>query len=197
VDGGLLVDVTITNITMRDIKNAPIFLRLGSRLRGPGGIAVGELRTINISNVVVWNADPRYASIIAGIPGHDVEDVKLSNIKIYYQGGGAATQADLLPPDRETNYPEPSMFGELPAYGFFIRHVSGIELNSVEVNYIKAEQRPAFVLSDVRDASFINVRAQHALHAPVFWLKNVAAFTTLGCRDVPDARLERVDQKKL
>jgi polygalacturonase len=204
VDGGLLVDVTITNITMRDVVNSPIFLRLGSRMRGPKGTAVGELRTINISNVVVWNAEPRYASIIAGIPGHDVEDVRLSNIKIYYQGGGTAVQAGgtgsealLLPPERETNYPEPSMFGELPAYGFFIRHVKGIELNSVEVSYIKEDQRPPFVLSDVQDATFTNVKAQHALNVPVFSLKNVADFSTHACRDVPDTRLERADQRKL
>ena len=158
VDGGLLVDVTITNITMRDVKNAPIFLRLGSRLRAPKGAVPGELRTINISNVVVWNADPRYASIIAGIPGHDVEDVRLSNIKIYYQGGGTAAQAVLSPAERESSYPEPSMFGETPAYGFYLRHVKGIELNSVEVSYVKEDQRPPFVLTDVQDASFINVR---------------------------------------
>lgn len=197
VDGGLLVDVTITNITMRDIVNAPIFLRLGSRMRGPKGVTVGELRTINISNVVVWNADPRYASIIAGIPGHDVEDVRLSNIKIYYQGGGTAAQAAVTPPERETNYPEPSMFGELPAYGFFIRHAKGIELNSIEVSYLKEDQRPPIVLTDVQDASFSNCRAQHAAGVPVFSLKNVVDFSTHGCRDVPDTRFERVDQKKL
>jgi len=197
VDGGLLVDVTITNITMRDVKNAPIFLRLGSRLRAPKGAVPGELRTINISNVVVWNADPRYASIIAGIPGHDVEDVRLSNIKIYYQGGGTAAQAVLSPAERESSYPEPSMFGETPAYGFYLRHVKGIELNSVEVSYVKEDQRPPFVLTDVQDASFINVRGQHAAGVPVFSLKNVADFSTQGCRDVPDGRLERVEQKKL
>ncbi|HXM34064.1 MAG TPA: right-handed parallel beta-helix repeat-containing protein, partial [Pyrinomonadaceae bacterium] len=197
VDGGLLVDVTITNITMRDVLNAPIFLRLGARMRGPKGVPVGELRSVNISNVVVWNADPRYASIISGIPGHDVEDIKLSNIRIYYQGGGNAAQATLSPPERETNYPEPSMFGELPAYGFFIRHAKGIELNNVEVSYLKEDQRPAFVLSDVQDATFVNVKAQHAPNVPVFALKNVADFNTHGCRDVPDMRLERVDQKNL
>src|SRR5947209_3983912 len=37
VDGGLLEDVAITNITMRDVANSPIFLRLGRRLRGPQG----------------------------------------------------------------------------------------------------------------------------------------------------------------
>jgi polygalacturonase len=197
VDGGLLEDITITNITMRDVLNAPIFLRLGSRMRGPKGVPVGELRRINISNVVIYNADPRYASIISGIPGHDIEDVRLSNIKIYYQGGGTKAQAALEPPERETNYPEPSMLGEIPAYAFFIRHAKGIELSGVEVSFMNEDQRPAFVLSDVQDASFINVKAQHAPDVSVFSLKNVRNFSTYGCRDVADMRLEHVDQKKL
>jgi len=53
VDGGLLEDVTISNITMRDISNSPIFLRLGSRVRGPRGTPVGALRRVNINNVIV------------------------------------------------------------------------------------------------------------------------------------------------
>src|SRR5712672_2900079 len=44
VDGALLEDVTISNITMRDVSNCPIFLRLGSRMRGPSGAQVGALR---------------------------------------------------------------------------------------------------------------------------------------------------------
>ena len=171
VDGGLLEDVTITNITMRDIVNSPIFLRLGSRMRGPKGVAVGELRRINISNIVVYNADPRYASIISGIPGHNIEDVKLSNIRIFYQGGGTKEQAALEPPERETNYPEPSMFGELPAYGFFIRHAKGIELNNVEVSYLTEDLRPAFVLLDVTNADFFHVKAQKPPGGRISFLK--------------------------
>jgi polygalacturonase len=196
VDGGLLEDVTITNVTMRDIVNAPIFLRLGRRMRGPQGVAVGELRRINISNVVVYNADPRYAAIIAGLPGHVIEDAKLSNIRIYYQGGGTKEQAELQPPERETNYPEPSMFGEIPAYGFFIRHAKGIELNNVEVSYLKEDLRPAFVLVDVSNADFFQVKAQRAAGASVFDLKNVADFRTYQCPGVPDMHLERVELKK-
>ena len=30
-----MVDISITNITMRDIDSSPIFMRLGARLRGP------------------------------------------------------------------------------------------------------------------------------------------------------------------
>src|SRR5262249_6633272 len=89
VDGGLLEDVTIDNITMRDVTNSPIFIRLGDRARGPKETtAVVQIRRVNISNVVAYNADSHYASIISGIPGHSIEDLKLSNIRIYYQGGG-------------------------------------------------------------------------------------------------------------
>jgi len=74
VDGGTLEDMTITNITMRDIVNAPIFLRLGNRARGPEGTGVGVMRRVNISNIVVYDADARYASQIVGLSGHNIED---------------------------------------------------------------------------------------------------------------------------
>jgi polygalacturonase len=198
VDGALLEDVTITNITMRDVTNSPLFLRLGFRGRGPKETTkVGELRRVILSNIVVYNADPRYASIISGIPGHDIEDVRLSNIRIYYRGGGTKEQAALDPPEKEDTYPEPSMFGELPAYGFFIRHVKGIEMNDVEVSYLKEEARPAFLLSDVKGADFFRVRAQRTAAVPTFVLNNVTDFSAQQCGPIPDTRLEHVESKKL
>ena len=198
VDGGLLEDVTITNITMRDITNAPFFLRLGSRVRGPKETtAVGALRRVLISNVIVYNADPKYGSIISGIPGHDIEDVRLSNIRIYYQGGGTLEQAALNPPEKENEYPEPSMFGEIPAYGFFIRHVKGIEMNNVEVSYMRADVRPPFLLTDVRGADFSRVKAQRAPEAPTFILKDVQDFSIQQSHPMPDKRLERAKQERL
>jgi polygalacturonase len=197
VDGGLLEDVTISNITMRDVVNSPIFLRLGARMRGPKGVPVGALRRVNISEVTVYNADPRYAAIIAGLPGHLIEDVKLSNIRIYYRGGGTKEEAALQPPERETNYPEPSMFGEIPAYGFFIRHAKNIALSNIEVNYLQEDQRPPFVLNDVQGADFFNVKAQHDPGVAVFALQDVSDFSAYQCRDVPDTRLEHTDRKKL
>jgi polygalacturonase len=145
VDGANIEDIAISNITMRDVSNAPIFIRLGNRMRAPEGTAIGSIKRIRISNVVAYNADPRYGSIISGIPGHDVEDVTLSGIRILYRGGLTLDQvakqpADLVntfffrasggvpprepydTPEREKEYPEPSMFGMLPSYGFFIRH---------------------------------------------------------------------------
>ncbi len=197
VDGGLLEDVSISNITMRDITNAPIFLRLGNRMRGPGGVTVGQLRRINISDIVVYDADPRFGSIISGIPGHDIEDVKLSNIRIYYRGGGTKEQAALEPPEKENAYPEPSMFGDIPAYGFFVRHAKGIEFSGVTVGWLKEDLRPAFLLSQVRGAWCGDVTAQHAQGVPVFQLKDVEDFRLHQCDGLADTRLEHVEQKKM
>lgn len=87
VDGGTIEDINISNISMRDICNSPFFIRLGNRGRGPAGRPVGTIRRVNISNMTVKDADCRYASIIAGIPGYKVEDVTVNNLFISYKGG--------------------------------------------------------------------------------------------------------------
>jgi len=196
VDGGLLEDVAIANITMRDIVNAPIFLRLGSRMRGPEGGQVGRLRRVHISNVVVYNADPAGGVIISGIPGHDIEDITLRDIRIFYKGGGTREQAALEPAEKEKDYPEPNMFGELPAYGFFIRHVRGIDLSGIQISYMKEDLRPAFLLEAIKGVALYHIRAQHATDAPTFTLKQVEDFNLHQCQGLADARLERVDLKK-
>ncbi len=194
VDGGLLEDVTITNITMRDVVNSPIFLRLGQRMRGPATTPVGQLRRVNISNVVAYNADSRYASIIAGIPEHKIEDIALSNIRIFYRGG-KREQTDVQTPERETNYPEPSMFGDLPAYGFFIRHASRISLSNLTISYLTSEMRPPFVLDDVAGVNFNLVTAQRGENIPTFALTNVSDFNTRNCKGIPDTQIDRVARK--
>lgn len=197
VDGGLLEDVTITNITMRDITNAPIFLRLGSRMRGPTGASVGALRRVTISNVIVFNSDSKYGSIISGIPGHEIENLKLGNIRIYYRGAGTREQAALEPPEKEKDYPEPAMFGEIPAYGFFIRHVKGIEMSDIELSYLKEDLRPSFLLIDVKGADLQHIKAQPATDVPMFVLKNVEDFSVRHSPSLSDLQLKSAKEQKL
>jgi len=158
---------------------------------------VGAMRRVIISNILVYNADPKYASIISGIPGYMIEDVRLHNIRVYAKGGGTKEQAALDPPEREAIYPEPTMFGDLPAYGFFIRHIKGLQMRDVEVSYLSADLRPAFWLNDVAGVEFIHVKAQREVEVPVFVLKNVSDFSLQQSWPLPDQRLERVDLKKL
>jgi polygalacturonase len=198
VDGGSLEDVTINNITMRDITNAPIFIRLGNRARGPKeSTSVGKLRRLILSNIVVYNADPTYASIISGIPGHSIEDLRLSNIRIYYQGGGTKEQAALQPPEMESTYPEPIMFGPIPAYGFFVRHVNGLRMDNVEVSFMKEDFRPAFWLNDVKGVEFFRVAAQRNGDVPAFILNDVEDFRVQQSHPLPDTRWEKTKSGKL
>jgi polygalacturonase len=117
VDGALLEDVTVTNISMRDIMSAPIFMRLGRRLRAPEGRAIGTLKRIIINNVVCSNSVAALGSIISGIPGHHIEDVKISNVQIQHQGGGTKQDAAYQPIEAEDIYPEPDMFTATPRPG--------------------------------------------------------------------------------
>jgi polygalacturonase len=195
VDGGLLEDVSITNITMRDLAGAPIFLRLGARMRGPAGVPVGALRRVLISNIVCSNAGSPVSSILSGIPGHEIEDVKLSNILIQHQGGQPDTPLQLA--EKEKDYPEPSMFGTTPAHGFFIRHAHGIEINDVEIQCAKDDARPAFVLDDVTRADFFRITAPRVQGKPVIVLNNVKDFSVNRSKSVPDAEIESADRKEL
>jgi polygalacturonase len=197
VDGGLLEDIAISNITMRDITSAPIFLRLGSRMRGPAGVAVGALRRILISNVVCSNADAGLGSILSGIPGHPIEDVQLSDIYIQHRGGGTSEDALLQPPEVENKYPEPNMFGRMPSHGFFLRHVSNVSVSNVEISSLSEDLRPAFVLEDVKGADFFRTRTTKVKDVPTFVLDNVEDFSAHFCRHVPDTQLDHIEKKSL
>ncbi len=193
VDGAMLEDVVVTNITMRDIVNAPFFLRLGARMRGPEGIPPGSLKRVTISNVTVYGADPRYASIIAGMPGHPVEDVSLSHIRILSRGGGTREEAAAQPAEKENAYPEPSMFGVTPAHGWFIRHAKGIRMDHVRIGVMEKDMRPAIVMDDVSGAVFDHVETVREKGVSPFVLKNSGNIRMHECPGLSDKRVDRVE----
>jgi polygalacturonase len=197
VDGALLEDVTITNITMRNIMNSPIFIRLGERMRGPENTPVGQLHRVIISNVNAYNVDAAQGVLISGTPGHDIEDLELSNIHIYYKGGGTKAQAAIEVPALLNGYPEPASFGTLPAYGFYIRNVKDLKLSDVEVSFMSDDQRPAFMLDHVDGADLQHIRAQKTSDAKTFVLRQVKNFTIYNSGPVPDTKIAEADKKEL
>jgi polygalacturonase len=193
MDGSNVEDVSISNITMRDASSSPIFMRIGSRMRGPADASIGHIRRINISNMVAYNSNADYCALLSGIPGHYIEDVKLDNIRIWYAGGGTKEQALLVVSENEQVYPDPQMFGILPAYGFYIRHLKNIEISNIEVYFQKDEYRPAFVFEDVQGINMINVKAQRMDNLPVFNLKNVTNFSTWRVTGLTDKTTKRIN----
>ena len=196
VDGGLLEDVTITNITMRDITNAPIFIRLGARLRAPDSTAIGACRRIIIDNVIAYNVDHRHGAIISGLAGHEIEDLQLSNIRIYYKGGGPKDSVNRVVPEYEKDYPEPYRWKVMPSYGFFIRHVKGLKLHNVEVSFMKDDPRPAFILDNVNGADLFKVNAQKADGgAQTFVFRNVSDINVHQSRHIKDTYIKVAERR--
>ena len=197
VDGAVIEDVSVSNITMREIAGPPIFLRLGSRMRGPAGVAVGSIRRVNISNIVSSDAKTKICSIIAGIPGHKIEDVKISNILVEHPGGGTKEDAAVQLEEKEKAYPEPTMFGTTPAHGLMVRHAEGIEVSDFKVVSRAADARPCFVLDDVDHADFSNIQPDRAPNTDVFVLNDVKDFSVVKCKSVADMEVAEAKHKEL
>lgn len=171
VDGGMLADVRVSDITMREITTAALFIYVGARLRAPEGTAPGSIRGVRIERVRATDVDPRFASIIAGQAGNPVRDVILSDIDITCRGG--LSSLDRAVPEKPDAYPEPSMFGLLPAWGLFVRHAAGVRVDGACLSTAQPDGRPALWLHDVEGAHFQDM-----------CLRNDAATPPLVCRDV-------------
>ena len=162
VDGGIMDGVTISNISM-DGPEVPIFIRLGNRARKhmpeAETPAVGKLSNVLISQVIAKNAGVT-GCLISGIPGNPVKNIKLSNMILEFAGGvkDAAEPADV--PELEDLYPESTMFGELPAFAFFIRHGENISLSDITVTTIDTDTRKPVLTQDVRGITFNNAPTQ-------------------------------------
>ena len=173
VDGGTLENVNVSDFIVEGTES-PIFVRLGNRGRGylipeqsspTRGLSdgaymeriipvnhVGRIYGIHLSNILIRNAG-RMGCSITGLPGHPVENVFLSNISIHHQGGVTfdelAQIADSVKDEKEKAYPEATMWGPLPAKGFFVRHAVGVEFSNVRVETEQPDVRPDIVREDV------------------------------------------------
>ncbi len=195
-DGALCEDITISNITMRDVIMAPFFFRLGARLRGPKeSTKTGTLQRVMVSNCTSYNSDSRVCSIVSGIPGYAIKDVKFTNIYHQHKGGDYADLVKVVPPEEVAKYPDPGMFGPMPAQGFFLRHVENLEMSHVEIAAMRPDPRPAFHLQNGQRADFIAVTAMAGQKA--FALNQVKDLRVLLSRAAADTTLAQADGQTL
>jgi len=197
VDGGAVEDIIFSGVTMRDIRNAPFFLRIGARLRGPQGSTIGTLRRVIISDITCYAPMNDMPAMICGIPGHPVEDISISNIYLVQKGGGTAELAAVNPPELEREYPEPSHFGPLPAQALFVRHARAIEVSNLEVATGASDARPVCWLGDVDGADFSHLTWSRKAGALAFQLKDTHNFRVDASSPVPDIILGSVISKAL
>jgi len=180
MDGGTLEDVTVSNLTMTGVT-APLFFRIGNRGQDYGFKDVERPRPIGIlRNVLVTGIRATLTTqtnqigphgrfmtpqqggtmIIAGLPGHPIENITLSDIHVTFPGGGSAADAarrDI--PEDAALYPENDMFGVLPSYGFYVRHARGLTMRNVRLDLATPDARPALIADDTTDLELNGVTA--------------------------------------
>lgn len=193
VQGGIIENVMIENIKAVNTGNA-IFIRIGKirKAKRPG-----ILRNVTIKNIKVKVPfkHPDYAyeirgpelpyfhnvfpSSITGLQGYNIENLTLENIKIIYPGRGSKAYANMPVyrlddvPELENHYPEFSMFGELPSWGFYVRHVDGLTMKNIKLKIKKPDYRPAMVFDDVQNLTIESMRIYGDNKADSIVLKDV------------------------
>jgi polygalacturonase len=194
VDGGVLEDVTISNLVMRDVTNAPIFVRLGGRGRGPTGDAskpapVSVVRRVRITGVTADSANGPDGILIDGLEEQAIQDLTLTDLVITMKGGGTAEDAARIVPELPREYPEPGRWGVLPAWGAWIRHVRNLQLSNVSLRALNADARPAVFLGDVHGASLEKIRVGSSDRAQILTMKNSSEIETYRSPGLPDGRV--------
>ncbi|MBO9640001.1 MAG: glycoside hydrolase family 28 protein [Siphonobacter aquaeclarae] len=192
VDGGFVEDVEVDSLKAYNTGNA-IFLRIGERVKGKKG----RMENIRISNVYAeipaTKPDAGYEyegpvedmprnvspSGITGLPDALISNVTLKNVELVFPGGGTPHFAQVLlteldkVPEKATSYPEFSMFGELPAWGFYIRHAKNVTMTNVTLTCQKKDYRTAVVLDDVHQSNFTGLKvSEPGKKKPVYVYKS-------------------------
>jgi polygalacturonase len=187
VDGGIMQNIVISNLSMMGIANCPIYITTGSRNRGAAGTPPNPsvAQNILITNVVANVDDPQSGIQITGIPGQPIEGVRLDNIRIVFKGGGTKESADRIPKELGAGYPEPKNLGVMPAYGVFARHVKNLELANVNVSFETDDLRPAISCIDVDGLEIDHFKAALATGVLAAKFDSVKNLTVLNSPVIP------------
>lgn len=148
VDGGTMSNIDISDITIKGTES-PIFIRLADRARPYSKNHpvenVGSISGVVLHDIIIDEAGPTGSSI-TGIAGHKVSDILLHDIRIRHAGAQPLTPA---PEDEKIKeYPESTMWGILPAQGFWLNHTKDIVFRNVTIESISPDARPLFVIDD-------------------------------------------------
>lgn len=199
VDGGIMDGVSIDNIVIEGTE-CPLYVRLANRGRKYIDEApvppIGKMRNIQISNVTAYDTG-NFCSSITGIPGGEIENIYLSNVRFLNKGGLVAgncrTANDMQGKRHDTagnvfrdqywsshrevkedekGYPQPTVWGNLPSYGLFIRNVRSIAVDNATFQSEKPDPRIPVIAVNVGNLSLDRIQVNDISSAGVL-LDNV------------------------
>ena len=166
VDGALMSDITINNLTMLNVYDYAIYITTGERNRTPNLQTSSRGRNILISNVIADKVGAMSGIQIMGLPTQPVQGVRLSNIQLISCGGGTQADAGRQPEELGVGYPEPRRLGTMPAYGIYARHAEDLELSDIHLSFETDDARPAAMFTDVQGLDMDHIVAQTTTGVP-------------------------------
>jgi hypothetical protein len=207
VEGGVMENISFDNLVMEHVTG-PISLRLGGYLgwrnERKESLPIGVLRNIRFSNIRATVADDAYplphevpafpgekksCLNITGVAGYFVENVSFRGVHITFPGGGSREDARRAVPELRDRYPEYHMFGTLPAYGIYLRHVKGLTFEDVTLDTAAPDLRPALVGDDVEDLELSAFRAAGSGASTLLRLRDAREVYIHGCRALNEVPL--------
>ena len=207
VEGGIMENISFNNLVMEHVTG-PISLRLGGylgwRKEREESLPIGVLRNIRFSNIRATVADNAYplphevpafpgekksCLNITGVEGYYIENVSFSGLQISFPGGGSQADTEREVPELRDRYPEYHMFGTLPAYGVYLRHVKGLTFEDVRLDSSTPDMRPALVGEDVEDLELSNFQAGGTGPAGLVCLREARQVYLHGCRPLNEVTL--------
>ena len=207
VEGGVMENISFADLVMNHVTG-PISLRLGGylgwRQERKESLPIGVLRNIRFSNIRATVADNAYplphevppfpgekksCLNLTGVPGHFIENVAFSGLHLIFPGGGSRDEAHAVVPELRDRYPEYHMFGTLPAYGLYLRHVKGLTFEDVTLDTATPDLRPALVGEDVEDLDLSNFRATGSGAETLLRLRDARQVYLHGCRPLNEVAL--------
>jgi len=190
VDGAKFDRVTVSNIVIHNAKSA-IFIRLGNRARPIPGLEIpgkGSMSNIIVDNIQGTEISNLGCSI-TGLPEQIIENVRLSNIHLQFKGGGTRENAKKEIPEKPEAYPASFMYGILPAYGFFCRHLRNLNFHNISISYENEDARPALYCENIQGLNIDSFNADISPEAnAVFVFNNVKDSLIRGCRPTGNSK---------
>jgi polygalacturonase len=155
VDGADISGIAFRRIQFKDV-GSPFFVLLGDRGSTPAGDVhkVGTVDGVSFEDVTGSGSRYDWASPISGTKTpdgvvHTLKNLSFTNVNVTNKGGLTAVPAD--PPEYHGEYPDPNLWGNLPAFGFFIRHASGVAFKGTTTLASPADARKPIETRDVQN----------------------------------------------
>lgn len=162
VDGGIIENISVSNLKMENPKNYVLYIVTGNRDRTPNLTTKSRMKNVTISDVTAEGADIMSGIQIFGMADQPIENLSLANIRIAAKGGGTDADAARVPKDLGKQYPDPSGKGNMPAYGIFARHVKDLKLSNLDFTQQSPDRRPVAQFENIHGLVADNVKGQVA-----------------------------------